>query len=292
MDLFIEIIGGEPRGKRFVLVNGFKLGRKNCEILIADPKVSSLHATIFTKGSGADQKYFLKDNNSSNGIKFNDLRVPELFLAPGVEFRLGNTVFRVVAAATNLPAPPKEVRSPQSEPLPKIVSKAPDRPRPEKPIIVYPEKVIVPADLPTPMAQPAPLDLPPEVEAPPQWRDLLKKLLEVSSMRASDSVTEMLGAFNPPLRLRCVRGRQYGKSWIFGYGPRQVGPKSLDLVLIEAAAPPICFNVAPVTDGVEFKTQYPDVVRVNGQKLTRAALHEGDIIEILNSQLMVEFENA
>ncbi len=306
MDLFIEILVGDSVGKRFVLVNGFRIGRKDCEILISDPKVSSFHASVIVRGSAEDPKYYLKDNNSSNGIKFNDLRVPELFLAPGVEFKLGNTVFKVVVQT---PIISTIVPDPQSEltprPQPKIKPKIMPQPVSPKAIIITPAKI---AAAPPPVTQrspalapavhpvvtaPAPAPSPgPVIEAPPSWRESLVGLLLGAGLRAGDIVNDGLGAFNPPLKLRCVRGAQYGNSWILGYGPRQIGPKSLDLVLNESAAPPICFQVMPTLSGVEFKTQHPDVVRLNGKNLTKGNLRVGDIISIFNTQLVVDFEHA
>ncbi len=307
MDIFIEIISGEPLGKRFKLGGGLKIGRKNCDITISDPKVSSYHATVLSRGSGSDLKFYLKDNNSSNGIKFNDLKVPELFLAPGVEFRLGNTLFKVIAPGApvvsvmpKFEASPKMKRASADPPpleSPKSEKQRPEKIKPEKPfeVATAPERpegptppVSTPAQKPLP---PVPTP-PPQVVAAPSWREILSKLLQSASLRSGDVIVDHLAAFNPPLKLRCARGRQFGKSWVLGYGPRQIGPKSMDLVLNESSAPPICFQVIPTAVGVEFKTQYPDVVRVNGQKLSKLNLQAGDIIEILNSQLVVDFENA
>ncbi len=284
MDLFIEIIVGEPLGKKFKLASGIKVGRKNCEILVADPKISSYHATVVAKGQGSQLKYFLKDNNSSNGIKFNDLKVPELLLSPGVEFRLGNTVFKVVEPAEKVVPPPEKKVDKKPEPVVKLAVKAPEKP---KPIVPTPEKIVQ-----KPTTPPAQKPLPEAPKpVPPTWRELLTKLIQSTSLRAGDVLNENLRAFNPPLKFRCIRGRQYGKSWILGYGPRSIGPKSLDLVLNESTAPPICFQVVPTLTGVEFKTGHPEIVRLNGQKLAKVILHAGDVIEILNTQLVVDFEH-
>lgn len=289
MDLFIEIIVGEPLGKKFRLASGLKVGRKNCEILVDDPKISSYHATVVARGGEAKAKLFLKDNNSSNGIKFNDLRVPELFLSRGVEFRLGNTVFRVVEAEGKSTLAPEK----KSDGMPKISLKDAEKPKIEKqsPIIILPNQSVLTPTTP-PIQKPLPSAPAPVVPPPPTWRETLSRLIQSTSLRAADVLNQDIRAFNPPLKLSCVRGKQYGKTWILGYGPRQIGPKSLDLVLNESTAPPICFQVVPTATGCEFKTHHPDIVRLNGQKLTKVTLHAGDVIEILNSQLVVDFENA
>ncbi len=295
MDLYLEIISGQLLGAKYKITGSIKIGRKACEITIDDPKISSYHATIVSRGPANQLKFYLKDNNSSNGIKYNGQRTPELFLAPGVEFRLGNTRFKVIDLTPALDQPKPEVKSPPKKPAEKPQSdrqkamdklkshlKIPDAQR------LPPVATPPPAILPSPPPPPAPEPL----ETPLSWPEVLTELILSAQLRASDVVNDGLAAFNPPLKLRCVRGVQYGKNWLLGYGPRQIGPKSLDLVLNESLAPPICFEVIPTAMGGEFQTAYPDVVKYNGQSLARAILQAGDIIEVFNSQLVVDFDHA
>lgn len=295
MDLFIEIIGGEPLGARFKLGNGFKIGRKGCDISVRDPKISSHHADLVVRG----EKIYLVDNHSSNGIKSGGKRVPELLMSLGVEFRLGNTSFRVVdVSAPPLPAKPVAIKAAQvSEKAPE---KQPEK-NPESAAERAPENAGERRSTPRTQAQePIPVKIvlpdaplpPPEVELMPTWQQVLMKLIQNAGLRAENIVNEQIAAFNPPLKFRCIQGVQFGKTWLLGYGPRKIGPKSLDLVLNESMAPPICFEVLPTASGgVEFKTTRPDVVKVNGRTVDQTFLYEGDVLEVFNTQLVVEFDH-
>ncbi len=275
MDLYLEVMSGDSSGKKFKLADGLKIGRKNSDILLSDPKVSSYHANIVSRGG---QRYFIQDQKSANGIKFNGLKVPELLLAPGVEFRLGNTVLRVIdlepPVVKAVPKIAPEPEPPPPAPPPKL---APKRPKAEKPPPLSAE--------PPKIEKPAPV----EVEMPKTWRTVLLNLIQNAGLRAQNVLNDEIKAFDPPLKLICQRGQDFGKTWIFGYGPRQVGEKSADLALKEPQAPPICFEVRPHTSGVEFKTDFPKLVKLNGQERSHDILRAGDVIEILGTQLMVDF---
>lgn len=93
MALFIEVYEGEQSGQRFRIASGFRLGRTTGEILITDPKVSSLHAQIEKDPKG---HLILVDRNSSNGIRLNGQKVPRIAMMPGVKFQIGKTLFKVV----------------------------------------------------------------------------------------------------------------------------------------------------------------------------------------------------
>jgi pSer/pThr/pTyr-binding forkhead associated (FHA) protein len=274
MDLYLEVMSGKSAGKRFKLTEGLKIGRKRSDILLSDPKVSSHHANIVSRGS---RRYFIQDNKSANGIKFNGLKVPELLLAPGVEFRLGNTVLKVI----DLDPP---------------VAKMPTKPEaaPEKPAPVsMPPPVNVQKPPPIEVATPSPkAPAPVEVEMPQTWRTVLMNLIQNASLRAQNVLNDEIKAFDPPLTLVCQQGQDFGKTWVFGYGPRQVGAKSADLVLKEPQAPPICFEVRPHASGAEFKTDFPKLVKLNGQERSHDILKAGDVIEILSTQLMVDFHET
>ena len=295
MELYLEIIAGQPLGAKFKVAGSIKIGRRACEITIDDPKISSYHATIVSRGPSNQLKFYLKDNNSSNGIKYNGQRTPELFLAPGVEFRLGNTNFKVIDLTPAEDQPKPESKAAAAKPIEKPVSdrqKAMDKLKshlknpeaPKLPPVATPPAAILPS--PKPPVAPEPLEM------PVTWSETLTELILSAQLRASDVLNESIAAFNPPLKLRCVRGLQYGKSWLLGYGPRQIGPKSLDLVLTESLAPPICFEVIPTAMGGEFQTAHPDIVKYNGQSVSRAILQAGDVIEVFNSQLVVDFDHA
>ncbi len=93
MALFLEVTEGPLEGQRFRVSTGLRLGRTTGDILLPDPKVSSLHAQI--ESSGISQ-YFLLDRDSSNGIRIHGQRVKKVALLPGVRFQIGKSFFHVI----------------------------------------------------------------------------------------------------------------------------------------------------------------------------------------------------
>lgn len=93
MAYFLEIIEGTDIGSRFRIGDGTKIGRTTGEILINDPKVSSLHAQVEKDGRG---QLLLIDRGSSNGLRINGQKVQRVALLPGVKFQIGRTTFKVV----------------------------------------------------------------------------------------------------------------------------------------------------------------------------------------------------
>jgi len=93
MGLYLEILEGVDQGQRYLLQPGLRLGRSIGEVIVQDGKASALHAEV--EESGKDQ-LILVDRDSSNGIKINGQRVKRVALLPGVNFKIGNTLFRVV----------------------------------------------------------------------------------------------------------------------------------------------------------------------------------------------------
>ena len=62
-------------------------------IVLTDTLASRLHATVWEQGGAL----FLRDENSSNGTYVNQARTQQTQLRPGDEFRIGDTIFLVLA---------------------------------------------------------------------------------------------------------------------------------------------------------------------------------------------------
>jgi predicted Zn finger-like uncharacterized protein len=69
------------------------IGRKDADLLLADPGVSQRHAAVEVR----DRMISLKDLNSTNGTFFEEERVRAAVLLDGAEFRVGSTVLRLSA---------------------------------------------------------------------------------------------------------------------------------------------------------------------------------------------------
>ncbi|MBL7557783.1 MAG: FHA domain-containing protein [Bdellovibrionaceae bacterium] len=92
MGLVIEILEGIQKGDVFKLVDKMTVGRKKTDIVIKDPNVSTLHATVLFDETGIP---ILVDQNSRNGLIVNDTVVRKVALYPETKFMIGNTEFIV-----------------------------------------------------------------------------------------------------------------------------------------------------------------------------------------------------
>lgn len=93
MVTFIEVLDGPQRGNQYKVLPDVTLGRTQADILIDDPKVSSLHAKFEMNDKG---KLVIRDLQSANGIKINGQKVKKVTLLSGVIFEIGSTRFRVL----------------------------------------------------------------------------------------------------------------------------------------------------------------------------------------------------
>ncbi len=92
VELYLEIVDGNAKGDRIPFRNGLTIGRKDCDLNIEDPKVSSKHARVEQRRDGS---FWLIDLGSSNGIRAGNAKLTELALDPGISFRLGRTNLKV-----------------------------------------------------------------------------------------------------------------------------------------------------------------------------------------------------
>lgn len=104
-----------------------------------------------------------------------------------------------------------------------------------------------------------------------------------------DNEPRAIVPLQPAVVLDFVRGGQAETRWVLGYGPRKVGAGSVDLPIFEADAPKICFEILPTPDGISFKTNYPDVVKLNGNSVEAEVLHVADVIKIHGTEIEVDF---
>lgn len=93
MITFLEVIGGNDEGLKFRAEPGIQLGRARGQVILSDPKVSSLHAEIQVDAKG---QLILVDLDSSNGLLINGQNVKKIALLPGVVFEMGRTQLKVV----------------------------------------------------------------------------------------------------------------------------------------------------------------------------------------------------
>lgn len=155
--------------------------------------------------------------------------------------------------------------------------------------VVDPDPKALPLEAPTVVA-PSPTSEPEAKNKRLTWTNILIQFTEQALNSAVDRPNGSLKLFEPELHLRFIRGLQMDTQWRLHYGPRRIGNESIDLPIFEPHAPALCFEVVPSENGPQFQTQFPDIVRINGQKNGRVVLRQGDIISIYETSIEVDFD--
>ena len=126
--------------------------------------------------------------------------------------------------------------------------------------------------------------------SPGSWVPAVQAFIERASIEIAGQIAGELpcpvAAFDPPIELTFTQGRQIGLVWTLGFGPREVGARSIDLPIEEPGAPDVCFELSPGAGGVAlFRTRHASVVRLNGQEVESGEVADGDLIEFANTRL-------
>jgi hypothetical protein len=124
---------------------------------------------------------------------------------------------------------------------------------------------------------------------PLEWDEYFSRFAK----RAHEKVNnrpKLMYPFSPLLILTIVRGLQVGTQWVLGYGPRDVGPDSLDFNLFDPNAPPLAFRVSPRGPFAFYETAHPKQVKLNGSALSSETLREGDEIRISDTIIKVSYK--
>lgn len=281
MNLFLEILSGEQKGTRIQIHDRLLIGRRQGDLTIRDPKVSSRHAEVQAR---ADE-WYLVDLGSANAIKVGPDRLRELPLYSGTVFVLGRTLFRVVEEkdADAVPdASALQLASPEAQP-PAVESPALD-----KSAHSFIEEVV---DLaPQSSRDDAEDGFIFEPEAPPSWRTKVSAL--ICRAGAASLPRASVVPFRSPVGLRVLSGLQAGTEWTLGYGPRAVGSRSTDLSIEDAGTPEVCFRISPRGDDVLFETEHAPLVRLNNRMTESELLRDGDIIQIRDTRIEVRLESS
>lgn len=260
MRLLLKIIEGPLKGHKFALKVGLAIGRTKGDIRIDDKKVSSLHAFV----TETDGEFILNDNGSKNGIRVEGEKATTVPLRNGTTFQIGNAVLQVVLARERASTPRPTL--PEEVPLP-------EGPSAEN------TSTAVPLDASTPTATPAPQER--------RWNEVLAQFTDQVLAELQDQ-PKALAALNPAVKLTFLGGIQAETEWVLGYGPRRIGPHSVDLPIFEPNVPEVCFEILPSPEGVTFRTNHPNDVTLNGQPIRIKPLAVGDIIVVGETRIEVD----
>lgn len=128
---------------------------------------------------------------------------------------------------------------------------------------------------------------PPKPKVRP-WHQVLL-LFAKKCLKDARNESPAVRSFHPAVILDFIRGTQAETRWIIGFGPRQVGSKSMDLPIFEPGAPDVCFELIPTDEGISFKTNHPEMVQLNGQSTQAQILRLADVIKISDTEIEVDF---
>lgn len=189
----------------------------------------------------------LVDNGSKNGIRKDGVKVKSIELLPGTQFQIGNSLFQV-----------------------------------ERDL----DATVVPQSAQPPEVSPEAIEVTPPPPKVIQWNDQLADTLSDTSPNLKNFPAPVV-PLDFKVTLNFLSGPQLETSWHLGYGPRTIGRGSIDLPILEANAPDICFEIIPTPQSVTFKTSHAEVL-LNGRAVSSKELQTGDIISIGQSKIEVE----
>lgn len=146
------------------------------------------------------------------------------------------------------------------------------------------------------VSAPLPAEAPPQLKpkaTPPtieklSWPEYFSQFIQLSAEKVR-SKPKTLIPFSRAVQLKILNGLQAEQTWTLGYGPRDIGPHSHDLVIEDPGAPPICFRLVEDSKNVIFSTERPDVVRVNNSSLKTEVLKDGDLISFASTTIQFSF---
>ena len=100
--LTLTFLAGTRKGTKVaVLDDEMTLGRdESCSVVVNDPKVSRVHCTLHRD----PDRLWIEDHGSLNGISVNGTRARQADLGKGDTVRLGETVFMITSAESEIQA--------------------------------------------------------------------------------------------------------------------------------------------------------------------------------------------
>lgn len=90
----LTVKNGAQEGEKFVVTLPCSIGRKDCDMILADGQISRRHAELKI----VDRKLLLEDLGSTNGTFVNGERITAKNLTPGDLITVGSTILRITPA--------------------------------------------------------------------------------------------------------------------------------------------------------------------------------------------------
>lgn len=263
MAIGLKVKNGLKAEKVIILENGMTLGRSpEAKVSFDDPKMSGLHVQFVE----TDEGWAALDMGSKNLFRVNGEKLKKSLLIPGNYIKVGGTEFEIFAVE----APPQ-------------VPARPEATRVVRPSIPIEEKTLPPLEKTQAKKKPEP-----EPPPPPEWPEYFAQFVKMSAPKVRSRQRD-IAPFKRAVQLSVIRGLQIETTWTLGYGPREVGPHALDVVIEDPGAPPICFVLFQNEDRLFFVTDRPDVVLLNNSSVRTDSLKDGDLISFASTTIKFSF---
>ncbi len=266
MSIALKIMNGPKSNQVVPIKAGLTIGR-SADMVLAfdDAKMSSKHVQFTLTAQG----WVVSDLGSKNGFRFNSAKTKKTVIVPGSYLKIGDTEFQVIELETPPEAPTKTSKK-------TITTKAP-----------VPEASVTGMTLP-PIEEATPRAVAPVKIERIDWPEYFAQFVQMSAEKVKSRPREV-APFRRAVQLNIMKGLQSETVWTLGYGPREVGPHSVDLVIEDPGAPPICFSVYEKNDDIYFVTDRPDVVLLNNASVKTDTLEDGDLISFASTTIKFSF---
>lgn len=119
-----------------------------------------------------------------------------------------------------------------------------------------------------------------------EWREILFNFIQKQNF---DQATAEVLPFKECVVLKIKSGIQAGTSWILGYGPRQLGPKSSDLCLLDETLDDFCLKIHQVENEIVIESINQKLFIANDQKINTTTLKDRLNIQVGNTFLELGF---
>ncbi len=129
-----------------------------------------------------------------------------------------------------------------------------------------------------------------QLELIPDTEELWALFIKKAGGKIQDQAIR-LQAFAQAIEFVFLSGPQEGQTGQLFYGPRVFGSRSLDFPIFEKKAPAKAFALIPGPKGSAFfATKHPATVQLNGKKVKKAKIKDGDKISVRGSTLKINIK--
>ena len=126
------------------------------------------------------------------------------------------------------------------------------------------------------------------IENKKTWNQILEETFTQAQLSVNNE-SNLLTPFFRPLRIQITSGPQIDTAWVMAFGPRYVGQGSEDFPIYLDAAPEICFEVVPHSQGVKIVNHADNYVFYNDSRFREQNVLPGDRIKLGSIEMVLDY---